>query len=366
MLYKGVNDFFLGTVVNQQLSDIVSRDPNILSGTPVFSVTRVPVDTLLAYLKAGDTLDSFLQEFPSVARRQAEAAIDLAFELILAEVYHEYPSRSVSEPGRRLGCISPLRLSLSKKGFDTENGRGPCPILEDGRMLPLPIPEPRDNVRVATYGSIFHEGRPYVELLRDLGYLVGPNDPAHLDPDLIPEARPRHPSWRGMIGQVDAAESHLRNQGIGSGSIFLFWGWFEFDQPRNGFHMRDGFSAIFGYLEVDHVLDVGVDPVPNYATYHPHYNDLYPQKRNRVYVAREKLSWYSQKPGWGVFNYDPRLRLSIEGKTRRHWMLPGCFHPDEGSELSYNINRDNWGKKGSLTTLQVPARGQEYVCQLNT
>jgi uncharacterized protein (DUF433 family) len=57
---------------------IVVEDPDILGGTPVFAGTRVPVDSLLAHLKAGDTLDDFLEGFPSVRREQAEAFLDLA------------------------------------------------------------------------------------------------------------------------------------------------------------------------------------------------------------------------------------------------------------------------------------------------
>jgi uncharacterized protein (DUF433 family) len=57
---------------------IVTEDPEILGGTPVFTGTRVPVDSLLAHLKGGDTLDDFLEGFPSVRREQAEAFLDLA------------------------------------------------------------------------------------------------------------------------------------------------------------------------------------------------------------------------------------------------------------------------------------------------
>ena len=58
--------------------DIVSEDPEILGGAAVFVGTRVPVQNLLDYLRGGDTLDDFLQDFPSVRREQAEAALDLA------------------------------------------------------------------------------------------------------------------------------------------------------------------------------------------------------------------------------------------------------------------------------------------------
>lgn len=52
---------------------IIHSDPDILGGTPVFCGTRVPLRTLLDYLEASDSLDEFLQDFPSVTRDQAVA-----------------------------------------------------------------------------------------------------------------------------------------------------------------------------------------------------------------------------------------------------------------------------------------------------
>ena len=60
------------------LDSVVHRDPEILGGTPVFRGTRVPVKNLLDYLAAGDTLAQFLDDFPTVRREQAVAALDLA------------------------------------------------------------------------------------------------------------------------------------------------------------------------------------------------------------------------------------------------------------------------------------------------
>lgn len=61
----------------------VDRNPDILGGTPVFSHTRVPVRILMVYLEAGDRLDDFLQDFPSVSRNQAVAVLERA-RMILA------------------------------------------------------------------------------------------------------------------------------------------------------------------------------------------------------------------------------------------------------------------------------------------
>ena len=56
---------------------VVHSDPEILGGTPVFVGTRVPVKSLFDYLEAGDSLDEFLESFPSVTREQAVAALEL-------------------------------------------------------------------------------------------------------------------------------------------------------------------------------------------------------------------------------------------------------------------------------------------------
>ena len=57
---------------------VVHSDPEILGGTPVFVGTRVPVKSLYDYLEAGDSLEEFLESFPSVTRDQAVAALELA------------------------------------------------------------------------------------------------------------------------------------------------------------------------------------------------------------------------------------------------------------------------------------------------
>ena len=63
---------------------IVHSDPDILGGTPVFMGTRVPMKTLLDYLEAGDSLNEFLDHFPSVRREQAISVLELAKEMLTA------------------------------------------------------------------------------------------------------------------------------------------------------------------------------------------------------------------------------------------------------------------------------------------
>jgi uncharacterized protein (DUF433 family) len=63
---------------------IVHSDPEIMGGIPVFVGTRVPVQTFLDYLEAGDSLQEFVDDFPSVSRQQAIAALELAKQMLVA------------------------------------------------------------------------------------------------------------------------------------------------------------------------------------------------------------------------------------------------------------------------------------------
>jgi uncharacterized protein (DUF433 family) len=60
-----------------KITDVLSSDPEVVSGAVVFKGTRVPVSGLFEYLGAGDTLDEFLLDFPTVDRSQAEVVIKL-------------------------------------------------------------------------------------------------------------------------------------------------------------------------------------------------------------------------------------------------------------------------------------------------
>ena len=64
----------------------IHSDPEIMGGTPVFVGTRVPFQTLLDYLEAGDPLDEFLEDFPSVSREQTVAVLEAAKDALLERV----------------------------------------------------------------------------------------------------------------------------------------------------------------------------------------------------------------------------------------------------------------------------------------
>jgi uncharacterized protein (DUF433 family) len=63
---------------------LITTSPNRMSGTPVFAGTRVPVQSLIEYIEGGDSLDEFLDDFPSVSRMHALAVLEVAKAALLA------------------------------------------------------------------------------------------------------------------------------------------------------------------------------------------------------------------------------------------------------------------------------------------
>ncbi|HVS00009.1 MAG TPA: DUF433 domain-containing protein [Thermoanaerobaculia bacterium] len=63
---------------------VISSDPEVMGGAPVFAGTRVPVQTLLDYLEAGDSIDEFLEGFPTVRREQVVDFLEQAKDLLVA------------------------------------------------------------------------------------------------------------------------------------------------------------------------------------------------------------------------------------------------------------------------------------------
>jgi uncharacterized protein (DUF433 family) len=66
---------------------VISRDPEIMSGTPVFAGTRVPIQNLFDYLEGGHTLQDFLEDFESVTREMAIAALEESKRAVFARFH---------------------------------------------------------------------------------------------------------------------------------------------------------------------------------------------------------------------------------------------------------------------------------------
>lgn len=70
---------------NGGVNDAITRDPDVMHGTPVFRGTRVPVQTLFDYLEGGDSLEDFLTGFPTVSRQLAVQVLEECKDLRLAQ-----------------------------------------------------------------------------------------------------------------------------------------------------------------------------------------------------------------------------------------------------------------------------------------
>ena len=133
-----------------------------------------------------------------------------------------------------------MKLVFSRKGFDSSAGGFPSPII-DGKPISLPIPYPSSNVS--------YQHLNLGKIVKDLtDRKLTDKDLCHNDPDLK----------MGAFGQVSSAQSHLHNQNIGSGDLFLFFGWFREAEivDCNYRYKSDatGHHRIFGWMFVIYEL----------------------------------------------------------------------------------------------------------------
>lgn len=225
------------------------------------------------------------------------------------------------------------KVILSRKGFDGTTGGYPSPMM-NGKLVSLPIPRADSGV---FYKDLrFSESESYLQVMKDLG--IHFYSETHLDPDLHkPILKERPKDWRGLFGQSGNSQGTLYKREVGKGDLFLFFGWFKEAENINGRwkYKKDApdLHVIFGYLEVDRVLDIRAgDPVPEWAKDHPHikWKDTYGNQRNSVYVATSTFSAHCEKPGWGTFAFDEQLVLTKKGaKNKSLWELPPCFQNEQ-------------------------------------
>ena len=269
--------------------------------------------------------------------------------------------------------IEILKLVLSRKGFDSGYGGVPSPVFADDSMTSLPIPGGR---LPRTYADMRHPGGSVGELVAELTKnRIRPFFPAHLDPDLWEGSLPRLPGWKPAFGQERAAQSHLANNGVGPGDLFLFFGWFRRLPPASGPSVRgrtaeEDMHVMFGWLQVGEVLDVGPDLAGHararpWLADHPHLN-WHAAPGNTIYVASDRLvvGGSDLGPGGGVFGrYRDSLRLTAPGaRSRMDWTLPGWFLPADGPTLTYHGDPGRWIRRDDDTcSLRSVSRGQEFV-----
>ena len=223
-----------------------------------------------------------------------------------------------------------MKIILSRKGFDSSAGGAPSPIVE-GRPVSLPIP-----AGVASRTSYDDLG---------LGDLVEQATRGKLDRDAACHHDPMFtPEGQCLFGQCGAAQSHLANQGVGPGDVFLFFGLFAGDDGER--HHR-----IFGYLEIEEMLVLSsLDHHRREELVrlgHPHALALHGQN-DTIYCGEGQVTRSAHRA----------LRLTVPGAKPSLWQVPPWLGE---CGLSYHNRRDRWLPGDRL---QCVARGQEFVCDI--
>jgi hypothetical protein len=253
---------------------------------------------------------------------------------------------------------------FSRKGVDSAAGKCASALIH-GRPISIPIPtrEPSPT----TYGML---NNPLAAVARDLskGDLSG-DRMCHLDPDIDRSALTVRPEgWRGALGQASSSLSHLRNQSVKAGDLFLFWGLYRTVESVDGCWRYVGprQHAAFGWLMIDAVHDVVDDGAQLLATHpwlqdHPHVRPNWTAS-NAVYVAAENFELDGRTfPGSGVFTQAFRL-TAVDSPLPSRWSVPDWLDPTQGGVgMTYHAG-PRWLGNGLL---QTAARGQEFVADIS-
>jgi hypothetical protein len=258
-----------------------------------------------------------------------------------------------------------VKLILSRKGFDSSAGGCPSPLI-GSRPVSLPIPTRQPSP--TTYGDL---ANGIAEIVTDLtrGRITREHR-CHLDPDLDPTSLPRQPGWRGSLGQVSTAQTHLANNLVTAGDLFLFWGLYRTANRIGGGRWQltgDSEHRIFGWLQIGEIHTVGGDPKPALASHpwlasHPHLATGW-NSNNTVYVAREELSLPGLRtafPGFGLLKTGLRLTAPASHQPST-WTVPAWLNPlHGGTGLTYHPEK-RWNPDN---TLRSAARGQEFIADI--
>lgn len=264
-----------------------------------------------------------------------------------------------------------MKIILSRKGFDSAYGGYPSPILPDGKLVSLPIP----SSDVVKYSDLkLDDNKSYFDLMKELKTKIKYNKEwheltkdteCHLDPDIYSYVLKRDKDWCACFGQINQSQSHLLNEGVKEGDLFLFFGWFRQTILKNGklcFNKSaPDLHILFGYLQIEKIIQVNdKTEIPEWMKCHPHAMDEDRKKTstNTIYVARKSLSWNENIAGAGIFKFNKDLVLTKEGFSRSRWYLPDFF---KNVKISRHSEK-SWKSEGYFKSVDI---GQEFIIQDN-
>ena len=267
-----------------------------------------------------------------------------------------------------------MRVILSRKGFDSGTGGWPSIILPelDNKMISFPIPDPDDNLKYSDIQAL-ENGKSLYDIMKDLKRTpkltlnkekIDFTDETccHFDPDIYDYSIERENGWRGILGQIDQAQTVLKNNNVEEGDLFIFFGLY-----RNAVIKEDGTvrydskekdkHTMFGYLQIDKILHPKYDKVPEQFRNHPHIvkQEDFCNDTNTIYIAKDVCTFDKNIKGYGMFKYAEELDLTKKGMSKSRWDLPEIFR---GLDITYH--KDTAWKDGYF---QSTYRFQEAVIQ---
>lgn len=231
--------------------------------------------------------------------------------------------------------------------------------MPNGDLVFFPIPELNSGV---SYRDLVYGNSTYEEILHDLKYCCRDKTThqvvwdCHLDPN-IDHKHKNHNSTIGVFGQCEEAAGHLINNNIKKGDIFLFFGTFRRVETapdgRYRYVKKDKEKHIvFGYLEVDEVIDKKETILRDYH-WHPHAHSSYIDKTNNVLYVSCKHLFNTVQPGFGIFTFSDDLILTEDNMSKSKWKLNHIMTTTE--HMTYHLNP----KKESY--FQSARIGQEFI-----
>lgn len=151
-----------------------------------------------------------------------------------------------------------MKVVLSRKGMDSRAGGIPSPILPDGTLLSLPIPNEKSGV---PYGDLVYKGRTYQQIIQQIHptFDFQKHPFCHLDPDIYGVLKNTHAGWKPAFGQYEIPAKHLDGQGVDVGDVFLFYGMFRQTEnlPDGTLHFKKG-------APIQHIIYQGYFPYQRY------------------------------------------------------------------------------------------------------
>lgn len=271
-----------------------------------------------------------------------------------------------------------MKIVLSRKGMDSEYGGIPSPVIQSEhgywKFHSVPIPTENSDIRYSDL-SLFDDFK-VSNFLADIPQKSRRSEFCHLDPDIRESYIHQRPiGWQRNFGQVKSAQSHLNNNGIGIGDVFLFFGWFQRAALIDGkfqfikdLDYPNGFHAIYSYLQISEIYKPNIQNAPDWLDYHPHVKykdtDEFNNDNNTIYAAKELFDYpeHFNKNGSASFVFSEDLILTKKGQPNRSlWELPLELHPDSRLKLSYHLNEKRWSVENNRAILKSTGRGQEFI-----